>query len=308
MTQTQKNIDLPLSWTQIPGEDKNLLSLTGRISHTCWLALADVPENMNMPDLLTEIREQEPNGFLIRGCTGSCVTFLRNEGGKCLRIGSEAVLLKEGDHFQRGSIRELVRRGLRWGNIEELPYTDSNYRMIEELYSHSRYGNRTRLRYLFRNEFQPQTRCFALMGEHGKPLAALSISRAGKTKYQTELLVRSRQAPVGVMEALIEQVYRSLCAENIATWSLGEVPFVFSTGQKLSVLEKLVQITGHQIRFAYDYQGLFNFKNKFNPRWQDVYLCGFPSVSPTMLLDIIQQSGLLKLVVEQMRLRIRRAE
>jgi len=133
-------------------------------------------------------------------------------------------------------------------------------------------------------------------------LAAIQISTNSRYKYHTELLLRKKNAPVGVMEYLIYSVFGILKSTGYSEWSLGEVPFVinYETVKKYSK-DYFVNKIGQLIQFAYNYKGLYNFKNKFNPRWDDLYICANPKVKLIYIAQFIFKSNLHKLIAFKSR-------
>ena len=81
------------------------------------------------------------------------------------------------------------------------------------------------LKYLFNDEFEPFNRLFVIKNESDIWYGAFMISHKEKNYAQTELILRRKHAPVGVMEALIYSIFNNLKKEGYEYWSLGGVPF-----------------------------------------------------------------------------------
>ncbi len=99
------------------------------------------------------------------------------------------------------------------------------------------------------------------------------------------------------MEALIYSVFEILKQSGKKELSLGEVPFILDIPITTSfyrdiVLNRIVKF----FRFAYNYKGLYDFKNKFNPRWENVFICGYPILHLSHIAGIIIRSNLLWLI------------
>jgi len=286
-------VDLPLSWKRIPRQKPSFKIIALGRMH--WLSLAEIPEQSELSQNLFSKSKQ---GVLIRGCSRSVAETLKPLGFRSLYIGREALLDLDKNPFTKKSLRALVRRGLRHGRIIEIPFNRKNQRKIEQLKRESPYGSRPQLRHLFRSEFESGLRCFVFENNNNDWLAALSISDVHPHKVQTELLLRRKDAPVGVMEALAESVFGQLKKEQKKIWSLGEVPFLQDPSAR-SFKERLAGAAGRRLQFAYNYQGLFRFKDKFSPRWEPVYICANPGINYLSLFRLFIKSNFLKLAATQ---------
>ena len=83
------------------------------------------------------------------------------------------------------------------------------------------------------------------------------VSQIDETFLRSELLLRIRTAPNGVMDALIFSLFNKFKEENFKYWSLGDVPFIVKPKHKIS-REYLVNFLGRRLKFAYNYSGLFS--------------------------------------------------
>jgi lysylphosphatidylglycerol synthetase-like protein (DUF2156 family) len=111
------------------------------------------------------------------------------------------------------------------------------------------------------------------------------------------MILRAEDAPPGVMDALFVEIMEILRQEGMKELSLGEVPFVTCghaentaspSGQYIK--EKFLFGMGYIFKYAYNFRSLFQFKNKFRPKWEPVYICA-PKISWTALADIFIESG-----------------
>jgi hypothetical protein len=228
---------------------------------------------------------------IIRGCSTAIANQLRSEGWQCLPNGSEAVLSLQKNHFSKRSLKELVRRGQRWGRMYEVPLAKLDHTKWQLLCFQSRHGREPQLQYLFRQKTKEMQRCFVFEVEYGTWLAAVMLSSDGAGYYHTELMLKSRHAPTGIMEALFYHIFSQLKKEEGNYWSLGEAPFYY-VEKPIGFKANLLRWAGHSLRFAYNYHGLFRFKNKFQPLWQPVYLCAYPKISYRLLFDLFWQTRL----------------
>jgi len=150
------------------------------------------------------------------------------------------------------------------------------------------------LQYLFQDGWEETNRYFVFETPEQRWLGGISISRNNYDTWHTELILRVPGAPVGIMEAIFHQVQLVLREEEYRYWSLGEVPF-YGQGVQQSLKSKFAFHAGHLLKFAYRYDGLYRFKNKFSPEWQPLYVCASHRISWKMLLDLFIQSGYIRL-------------
>ncbi len=242
------------------------------------------------------------SGLLIRGCDARLNETLKGRGFSSLYAGQEALLHLHENPFQKKSLRLLAQRGKRHGRIREIPFNNTNRRRMEAFKRQARHGHLPQLQYLFEMELEPHTRCFVLEASCGTWLAGLTITQRGARAWQTELLLRKRQAPAGVMEALIQDVFIRLKSEGNLYWSLGEVPFI-RPEFKLSRTENILMNSGRPLRFAYNFEGLYRFKNKFSPQWKPVYICANRRIGLVALSLMFFKTNFFRLVFAQAALK-----
>jgi len=297
---------LPLSWQRVPA--------SGALWHhrrlwplgTRWLALADIPEAWSAVQVARAL-ETQGHRLVVRGCNRYWAQLLADWGFAAVPVGLEAVLTADGEHFKRPSIRALTRRGLRHGTVREVQAGT----WLPELYAASRYARRPTLWGLFRPMDDTRLRWFVLVASptSQKPhvLAAVSISRQSPTRWHVERMVRRAKAPVGVMEAVLEQAFALLCAEGATELSLGEAPFVRPLANqhtaepaKQRFLAQSIRWVGRRIRYAYNAEGLYRFKAKFRPQWRTVYVCGRPRPSFLLLAGLFVYSGVARLAIRRL--------
>lgn len=220
-----------------------------------WLSLAEVPPGFSMDDLYKNFPSQPTKNLLIRGCNQRVVRLLKKFGFQSFYIGQEAVLHLSQNPFEKKSLAALVRRGLRHGRVIEIPFSLKNKHRIEQLKSESPYGNHPQLENLYRTELEPEMRGFVFMNAQQEWLAAITISQVHSQKMHTELLVKKEKTPVGIMEALVHHIHKTLRKGLVTDWSLGEVPFV-DDGNKKSVMEYMAGVLRRSLRMVYNYQGI----------------------------------------------------
>jgi len=242
---------------------------------------------------------EQKSGILIDGGNKIFANHLSQSGFEYLTIGKEAVLNIQGNHFKKKSLKELIRRGLRQKIFEEISFSIEMKKRLKNFKLDCSHGKEPQLKYLFNSEFEPFFRLFVLKDENDKWYGAFMLSNKESNFAQTELILRRKNAPVGVIEALIFSIFTKLKNENYEFWSLGGVPFTVYE-DKLFTKEGMINFIGRRLRFAYNYEGLFFFKNKFNPIWIDYYFCVKPKLTFSILLKILIRTNLHKIIINKL--------
>ncbi len=289
---------IPLSWCRKDANHPEFKSVKLSLSGLSWIHSADVPHDCYFKDLHTELLAKFAGGFLIRGCNDEIARYLARKGCSVMRTGAEGIIDLKGISESRPSVNELVRRGLRWGGVEEIPFTESNAGRVAQFIARTAHSDKPYLKYLFRSRFDPGTRCFAFRTANGEWLGAITVSGAQDSHAHTELILRHIEAPPGVMEALFVGVMNVLRNDGYEKFSLGEVPFITPRSvdaSRLSIKEKMLFKSGHLLKFAFNYKGLYSFKDKFNPKWRPVYICAAPALPYSALADLFIVSRYLDL-------------
>jgi len=283
---------IPLSWLRSeasnPGFDYASLPLSG----LRWIHSAEIPNRMTFENVYSEITERFGGGVVIRGCRSEIAEFLQGKGFGAVRTGAEAIMDLNEIPEPAASVRALAKRGLRHGVVEEIPFSEWHERRVSRFKSLTAHGAKSQLRYLFNAGFHPLTRCFVFRAPEGRWLGAVTVSMSSESSAHTEMILRDKDAPTGAMEALFSGIMNELKGEGLRLFSLGEVPFVSHAGGGIvpityssRIMEKILFSAGRVLRYAYDFEGLYRFKNKFGPVWEPVYVCS-PGVSWRALADI----------------------
>lgn len=252
----------------------------------------------NFQGLINSVKCEEGNSsFIIRGCNKKLTEKLTQESFDHIIFGKEAVLSFSENHFGKKSLRELIKRGLKKGKVVEVERSDEVIRLLGRLIINSRHGKEPQLKHLFITEFVEETRLFVFVNPRNEWLGAILVSLNSPDKFHTELLLKHNNAPIGIMEALIFAAFKILKNSEKKELSLGEVPFyvdipITKSFYRDFILNRIAKF----FRFAYNYKGLYDFKNKFNPRWDDVYICGYPRLKLSHIAGIIFRSNLLQLI------------
>jgi len=238
------------------------------------------------------------DSIIFDGCSEEIKNLLKTYNFNFLQVGQEAILNLNVNHFSKKSLKDLIKRGLRHGSVKELELSDENQFRLQQFRQRSPFGKSPQLKHLFCTTFEKYIRLFAFIDKNGQWLGVITISYKAENFMQTELIIRKNKNPVGIMEAIIFEIFNALKKEEKEFWSLGAVPFVVQTPFSFSK-QWLINFLGRRIRFAYNYKGLFAFKNKFMPAWIDYYICFNNKLSFLQLLDLMNKTKLLGLVIQK---------
>jgi lysylphosphatidylglycerol synthetase-like protein (DUF2156 family) len=289
---------LPFSFCKYD-EDKPVLFLIDLNKKMKWLTFARMPYNYNLIKFLKEYLYTSSEGILIDGCNKGTAYELSDNGYEILKTGQEAIFDLQYDHFNKKSLKELIRRGNRGKQFEEISFSIEMRDHLRKFRYECTHGKEPQLKYLFNDEFEPFNRLFVIKDDRNFWYGAFMISHKEKNYAQTELILRRKNASIGVMEALIYSIFKNLKKEGYEYWSLGGVPFTVYE-DTLFTKEGVINFIGRRLRFAFNYEGLFFFKNKFNPIWIDYYFCVKPKLTFFILLKILVKTNLHKLIINKL--------
>ena len=287
---------LPLSW--INSTKNTFVNYIKLGFSTFWIYSCSISNISTIANILKNLSKKPNANFVIRGCNKKISKYLYQNNFDSIIIGKEAIIELGQDPFIKKSLKELVKRGLKNGIIKEIDNSTKSVKKLEEIKSNSAHSNEPQLKYLFLDEFIPETRVFAFINKMNIWQGAILISLNSPQKVQTELLLRRISAPNGMMEALINYIYNILKKEGFKEWSLGEVPFIVDPND-LMFLSKpyILNKIGKALKYAYNYEGLYYFKNKFATRWENIYLCARPTVKFRHIFMLSAKSRLLSLTL-----------
>jgi lysylphosphatidylglycerol synthetase-like protein (DUF2156 family) len=296
--------NIPLSWSYKEIESPKFHSANLPLSGLSWIYTAEIPARYNLEDLSTQLEAQFTRGFLLRGCNAEIASYLNKKGCEIIRTGAEGIINLDNVDKISKSVRDLVARGRRCGQVKEIPLTDLNRQSVSHFIAQTPYGAKPYLKYLFNNTFDSNTRCFVISSLREEWFGVVTVSVSGNNVCHTEMILRNKKAPVGVMESLLFSVMNIFKDEGFKFFSLGEVPFVtpekmeennFGSNIKRSLQEYLLFKSGHVLKYAFNYKGLFDFKNKFDPKWEPIYICATPKLPFISLIDLFYKTGYLDL-------------
>ncbi len=241
--------------------------------------------------------------ILISSCSEKLVPFFIKNKFESFKVGKEAILNLNKEHFNKKSLVELINAGDKHGSITELFYSEKNRLLLENFKLKCIHGQEPQLKYFFNDKFLPNSRLFIFKDNKNNWEGGILISIKDNEKVFTDLILRKENSPRGTMETLIYFIFNKLKNEGFKTWSLGEVPYVIYDSKFFSK-EFIINFIGRRLRFAYNYKGLFDFKNKFSPEWENIYLCCKPELSLRTILKISWRSNWIKLIVKKTFIKI----
>lgn len=287
--------NLPLSWIYSPSNKFIVDEVNLFRDESIWLSLVQSPK-INFIDEIIDLYPDKK--ILLRGCDESISSELLKHGYNKINTGREAVLNFNTNHFSKKSLKELIRRGSRHGNVVEYNYSKNVEEKLSAFKNETLHAKKPQLKNLFRDKFLEEMRLFVFENHKKEWLGAVMVSKNSETKFHTELLLRKKSAPVGIMESLIFYTFQKLKSTGAKEFSLGEVPFITSTNKNIfNTKEFIINSIGKSLHLAYNYKGLYKFKNKFNPHWNDIYLCGKPNISFMDLVLLSQKTNFTRLIL-----------
>lgn len=273
-------------------------------SNKKWITEVRLPFTLKTEHFFSKYLNNNPlDSLLFDGCTPEIKCLLEKYQFGSLVVGQEAILDLSKKHFRKKSLQQLIKRGSRHGIVKEIQYSEKNSLLLEQFKKHTSIAKLPKLEHLFCTTFEQFTRLFAFVGKKNEWLGVITISHKTKDIIQTELILRHAKNPVGVMETLIFEIFKTLKSENKKYWSLGAVPFVVKVPFSFSK-QWILNFVGRRLRFAYNYKGLFAFKNKFTPTWIDYYICFNNKLSFLQLYDMMQKTKLFSLVIKKIYLKL----
>jgi len=114
--------------------------------------------------------------------------------------------------------------------------------------------------------------------EDGRVVAFVSWRPFGDKRLTLDLMRYAGDAPKFVMDYLIARSLLHFQQQGYVLASLANAPLAnVSPEEEFTMLDKGVHLLFENVRGIYEYKSLFQFKKKFNPRWEGRYLV-FPSL------------------------------
>jgi len=297
---------LPLSWSLETNPTEKNISSKILNENLTWLSIHGFQNHSQFTSFINQRRNEEKQNLIIRGCNNLLVSQLEQKGYSSTRVGMEAVLETNGNHFEKKSIKQLIKRGMRHGKVIQLPYSIYNRQLLEKFRSKTTHAIEPQLQNLFQTKFTIDNMLYVFISHSNDWLGAVLVSKNGNQKLHTELILRTKNSPIGILESIIYNIFLDAKKNNILELSLGEVPFINKNETiHKSIISFLTMKLGRFLKFAYSYDGLYNFKNKFEPRWDDLFVCSKPKIGFEHLVFLFVKSNFHKLVYYKIALMIK---
>lgn len=222
-------------------------------------------------------------------------------GFDTLRIGQEAIVRlssftlegKSGRRL-RPSVNRLVKTG-HFTLLHEPPLSDG---LLDQLHIISdewlRHVKGSEKRFSLGWFDDDYIRSCPVMTVHASDGTAVAFANI-MTEYQlneitVDLMRYSRRAEPGTMDFLFVSLLEWAKEKGYESFNLGLSPLA-GVGQRSEdpMIERAMHFIYEHLGQFYSYKGLYSFKSKFNPTWEDRYLVYPGSASlPTVVISVIQ--------------------
>ena len=189
--QPQVDVPLPLSWAVAPSGEPNWqcrLPLSG----VNWLAYQTLQDSLSPAERLAQLRATHGQ-FLVRGVNPQLWAHWKQAGLHSVFSGLEAQLPPYPELWGKSSLRALVRRGLRHGEVVALDPQAVHSGYID-FRNHTDLGHRPLLRGMFRNALQDAQRLFVFQTDADKWLGFITLTQNTPTYWHVELMQRRDDA------------------------------------------------------------------------------------------------------------------
>ncbi|MCF6268371.1 MAG: DUF2156 domain-containing protein [Melioribacteraceae bacterium] len=285
--------NLPLSWTLNFGIDEVLTIKINR--NSIWLNGGNMKNRDNFISTIEKYSKKKQ--VIIRGCNKSVSNKLKESGYYETLIAKEAIIELNGKMKLTAKLERRIRSLLKRGSVKEISYSKENVALFNKFIQQTIHSNEPQLKYLFIDRLTDKTRLFVFEITPNHWEGAILISKNSEFKMQGEQFFRKRNGMNGIMDTLVFEISRILRKEDYSEFSLGEVPFIVKDKSSYFSQTNLVQFIGSKFKFAYNYEGLFHFKNKFAARWDDVFICSNRKLKLFDIFGMVKKSNLLSLTV-----------
>lgn len=287
--------NLPLSWTSSTGKEE--LSIVKIGKESIWLNAGSFYSAKAFATSIANLTATKK--IIIRGCNKKVSDNLSKDGFSSTLFAREAVIelnkeIKFSKKFKR-RIRSLLKRG----SVKEVVCSDENITLLNNFLKSTIHWGKPKLQNLFLDELNDKTRLFIYEISQNKWEGAILVSQNSRYKIQGEQFFRKRDGLNGVMDTILSQICKTFKDEGYREFSLGEVPFVMAQRGTTFSKTNILHFIGRRIKFAYNYEGLHYFKNKYATRWDDLYICSKGKLHFFDLFKMAKKSNLLALVLHE---------
>mgnify|MGYP002398312733 CR=1 FL=1 len=259
-----------------------------------WISSGNFSNNDDFSEIITKYSSNKR--VIIRGCNSEISTTLKINGFQRTLFAQEAIInLKKPITLSKKHQRR-IKSLLNRGSVKEVYYNKKNEKQFSEFLKSTVHWKKPKLKNLFLDKIDKNTRLFVFEFDENKWEGAILVSQNSPSKMQGEQFFRKKDGKNGIMDTLVYHLVNLFSEEGFNEFSLGEVPFITSDNINTTFKAKLLKQIGRKIKFAYNYENLFYFKNKFATYWDDVYICTNTSLNFWDLLGIARKSNLLSLI------------
>ena len=286
-------VNLPLSWTNNGGNDE--LSTIKISRDTIWLNGGSFTKIENFASSINNFSKKKK--IIIRGCNVDISNKLKESGFKETLFAKEAIIeLSKEMQFSK-KFNRRINSLLKRGKVKEIFHSKENTELLEKFKHSTVHWKKPSLKNLFLDSLNSKTRLFIYEIAPKKWEGAILVSKNSQLKIQGEQFFRKIDGLNGVMDAILFQIKQTFKEEGYTEFSLGEVPFILdNSSQKFSKTNMLLFI-GKRIKYAYNYEGLHYFKNKYATRWDDLYICSKGKLRLWDLFGMAKESNLISLLL-----------
>jgi len=215
-------------------------------------------------------------------------------GFQHIQVGAEAFLDLREYSLQGGrreSLRQMVNRAQKRFALEcrEVSPAQSEQQLCslyQDWLRSRRRGYRMRLLVGTPSFHRPfGRRYFATFDKKGEvPWAFITITPGWDGRgYGLDVLARHPQAPAGAVDLLLSETIGHLQREGVDLFSLGACPLIekgeISVGDPRGLRWAFRVLRDSPWgNHLFQFQSLYRFKEKFNPRWEPLYMAGWPNI------------------------------
>ncbi len=285
--------NLPLSWTIDFGQDE--VSAIKIRKNSLWLNGGSMKNIENFLDTIEHYSKKKQ--IIIRGCDKSVTNKLKENGYHNTLFAKEAVIELSKCFPLTEKLNRRIRSLLKRGSVMEVSYSKETIHLFNEFIKTTVHSREPQLKHLFIDRLTNKTRLFVFEIIPNKWEGAILISKNSKSKMQGEQFFRKLNGMNGVMDTLVFQISEILKKEGFSEFSLGEVPFVVKDDFSYFSTTNFLRFIGSKFKFAYNYEGLYHFKDKFATRWDDVFICSNQKLKLFDIFGMVKKSNLLSLTL-----------
>jgi len=285
--------DLPLSWTNNTGDEKVSIIQIGR--KNIWLNGGSFNSIENFTSSIKKISKEKK--VIIRGCNQNVLKELRENGFNETLFAKEAIIeLNKEISFSKKAKRRIGSL-LRRGTIREVSYSEDGISQLENFTKTTIHCEKPKLKNLFLDNFSEKTRLFIYEIIPNQWEGAILLSKNSTFKIQGEQFYRKKDGINGIMDVLVYRICQIIKDEGYSEFSLGEVPFVAKDESSNFSKTNILSYIGRKIKFVYNHEGLYYFKDKFATRWDDIFICTNRKLRFYDIFKMAKKSNLLSLTL-----------